>query len=66
MLQVRKRCMPFRVARQNFQNCDLKTHATPRYRNRNRNQYDGEAITGVNLGLSAAIIKQDRIADFWP
>jgi hypothetical protein len=43
------------VARQNFQNCDLKTHANPRRRNRNATKYDGEAITGVNSGPSDTI-----------
>ena len=66
MLQVRKRCMALRVARQNFQNCDLKTHANPRRRNRNATNYVGEAITGVDSGPSHAIAKQKGIADFRP
>ena len=64
MLQVRKRCMPLRMARQNLQNCDLKTHATPANATGTATKYDGEAITGMNLGPSDAIKKQDRISDF--
>lgn len=47
VLQLRKRCTPFRVARQNLQNCDLKTHATPR-NNRNRNLITARLLSGSN------------------
>jgi hypothetical protein len=48
VLKVSKRCAPLRVSRQNFQNCYLKTRATPA----TATQYTGEANGSMNFGSS--------------
>lgn len=48
------------MSRQNFQDCDLKTHATPATATEN----SGEANGRINFGLSGAIKKQPDFSDF--